>query len=183
MMVNITFAPNPESVIRRLQSFSSELQNKALSSGLSGAAAPIKKRMKQLVPVQPGGGALKRSIGHRQLSVSARARIGVPADVKAVIVGPIRRVADPKYKRNPGSKIQQGFKAYWMEYGTKGGYTIPKKSDKFVNIGGNVRREVTHPGVRSPSRFVSRSFDQTRSQVEKAFFVALSKRLDKLGNA
>ena len=63
MIDDIKIEPDIKHIVQRMDVFSDELQNKAMTSGLSAAASPIKKRMKQMAPEQSGGGALKKSIG------------------------------------------------------------------------------------------------------------------------
>lgn len=178
--------PSPGVIIQRLDTLAGELQGKALTSGLAGAAKPVKAKMKAIVPRRRG--ALARSIAHAQLSRSAKARIGVPQDIKAVLVGPIRKVVDPGYHRAPGKKIAQGFKALWLEYGTDP-HEIPKKPKtalgkvrKVLSFGGKHYRRVTHPGIK-PTRFIARSYQSTQQQVPAGFYKAMSKRLDKLTRA
>ena len=189
MIDDIKIEPDIKHIVQRMDVFSDELQNKAMTSGLSAAASPIKKRMKQMAPEQSGGGALKKSIGHKQLSRSEKAVIGVPTDQRGILIGPIRKVADPKYDRSPGKKIGQGYKAYWLEFTGAKRHVIPlKRGDKskrrhkvikFTRGDGKFATQVMHPGF-GRHKFIGPSLSSAGSQVEQGFYTGMSKRLDKL---
>ena len=71
---------------KRLSELTHALSEKAVRSGLVYASIPLKDSMKRRAPSATG--ALVRSIGHESLSVTARARAGVPPGVAAITVGP-----------------------------------------------------------------------------------------------
>ena len=189
MIDDIKIEPDVKHIVRRMDSFADELQNKAMTSGLSAAASPIKKRMKMLAPQQSGGGALKKSIGHKQLSRSEKAVMGVPIDQRGILVGPIRKVADPQYARSPGKKIGQGYKAYWLEFTGARRHKIPLKRGrtgsrkhkviKFTRGDGKFATQVMHPGF-GRHKFIGPALNSTGGQIENSFYSGMSKRLDKL---
>ena len=120
-MIDTKFIPPLDSLIKDLNEFGEKIQVKAVASGLVAVAKPIKQSMKALAPVRDG--ALKKSIGHRRLSKTAKGRLGIHPDVVALLVGPTRKVANKS-----GRKISQAKKAIWQEYGTKS-YTIKAKGE------------------------------------------------------
>ncbi len=71
---------------KRLLEQADGLQKKAVRSGLVYGSQPLKAAMRTLAPRLTG--ALARSIGHRQLSGTAKSRAGVAQDVEAILVGP-----------------------------------------------------------------------------------------------
>ena len=102
MEVDIRMDPDPKAVIQRLENYADEVQDKALNSGLTGAAKIVNDELKKRKPRQPGGGALFKSIGKAKLSKRGKSALGIPLETQAVLAGPIRKVVDPKYYRNPG---------------------------------------------------------------------------------
>ncbi len=187
-----------KAVIQKLENYADELQDKAVASGLTGAAKIVNDELKKLTPRQPGGGALFKSIGKAKLSKRGKSALGIPLETQAVLAGPIRKVVDPKYYRNPGQKIYQGFKALWLEFGTdkheipseekrnfggKVAYGLgatPGMSNAYRGEGlGGVFSKVTHKGF-SGTRFLSRSYNVGERKLEGGFYKALAKRLDKL---
>lgn len=180
--LNVKMDPDPKVVIQRLETFSEELQDKALKSGLGGAAKVLNDELKKRTPRQPGGGALYKSIGRAQLSRRGKASLGLPQALPAVLAGPIRKVVDPKYYLRPGAKIYQGFKALWMEFGTKP-HKIPsdakRAAGKTVSFGGGVYSQVDHPGM-TGTRFMSDSWSAAHGRLQAGFYGALAKRLKKL---
>jgi hypothetical protein len=71
---------------KRLLEQAEGLQKKAVRSGLVYGSQPLKAAMRTLAPSLTG--ALSRSIGHRQLSDTAKSRAGVAQGVEAILVGP-----------------------------------------------------------------------------------------------
>ena len=192
MIDDIKIEPDIKHILQRMDAFSDELQNKAMTSGLSAAASPIKKRMKGLAPTRSGGGALRDSISHKQLSKSEKAVMGVPLDQRGILVGPIKKVVDPLYQRKKEGapkKIGQGYKAYWLEFTGAKRHVIPlRRGDKskrrhkiikFTRGDGKFATQVMHPGF-SRHKFIGPSLSSAGSQVEEGFYTGMSKRLDKL---
>lgn len=79
-------AQGMEAARARLAELHDGLRDKAVRAGLVYAAKPVKDAMKTLAPSSTG--ALRRSIGHQQLSATAKARLGVRPELVAVLVGP-----------------------------------------------------------------------------------------------
>lgn len=180
LKVDITVDPSVEEVERSLSRFNSQLQAKGLHKGLVAAASPIKRRMKAAAPSQPGGGALKKSIGYRTLSLRSKSSRGIPREARALMVGVVRKVADPKYKRSPGKKISQMFKAMWIERGTKP-HMIPENPDEGVAMafGGKVLRSVEHPGFHAKP-FIFPAYQAELPNVDKNYVKGISKFIDKI---
>ena len=196
--LSIKMEPDEKSVIQKLENYADEVQDKALNSGLTGAAKIVNDELKKRTPRQPGGGALYKSIGKAKLSKRGKSALGIPLGTQAVLAGPIRKVVDPKYYLNPGQKIYQGFKALWLEFGT-GPHEIPSEDKqnfgKKVAYGlgatpgmtnayrgeglGGVFSSVPHPGFLG-TRFLSRSYGVAERKLESGFYKALAKRLEKL---
>lgn len=105
-MIEIRFDPNPNELIKSLQLLSKDLQVKALRSGIVSAIKPVKAAMKQMAPKKYGG--LAGSIGHVNLSGTARGRIGAGGQI-AILVGVVRRSQGRLQYR----------KAIWHDLGTK----------------------------------------------------------------
>lgn len=208
-MIEATTDPSPAALIQRLDQFTDALQTKAVTSGLAAAAKPLKARMKALAPRR--GGALAASISHAQLTKTAKQRLGVTEE-RAVLVGPIRKVADPNYQHARGKKVAQGYKALWAEFGTTA-HAIPKKAKLFrhkvprriagtrqyrikdlglrlstpkkrkvLHFGGIFVKSVKHPGARRHP-FIAPAYNATHNQVGQAFYEGMARRLDKLARA
>lgn len=96
-----------EQALRDLGEFERKLRDRAVRSGLVSFIRPIKSTAKQLAPQETG--AMARAIGHRQLSRTAKARLGIAESSVALLVGPNRRV-NGRY---------QGRKGLWHEFGTE----------------------------------------------------------------
>lgn len=96
-----------EEAQRDLRALESKLRQAAIRAGLVRAIGPTKKAAKRMAPRQSGD--LERAIGHKQISKSAKSRLGVQAETVALLVGANRRV---------GGRWQ-GKKGMWHEYGTE----------------------------------------------------------------
>jgi len=94
-------------VRRELADLEVKLRESAVRAGLVRAIAPTKRRAKALAPKDEGH--LARAIGHRSISKTAKARLGIAADTTALLVGANRRV-NGRY---------QGRKGLWHEFGTE----------------------------------------------------------------
>jgi len=165
-MIEIKFEGlEPEQLIKELHKLGDALQEKAVYAGLTELAKPIKQHMKAYAPKKTG--ALSESIGQRRISKTARARLGIPVDQAAILVGPLKKVRG-KY---------QGYKANWMEKGTKPHDIKPRK------LGGSLKffaysKLVHHPGTR-PTWFMKRADDSSERQQQAAFFYGMSRYLDR----
>ena len=89
-MLNTEFTQQIPDIIQELGELEDDLQHKAMSSGLTASAKPLKDRLKQNAPSESG--ALKSSIGQVQLSRTAKTRLGIAEDQRAILVGPVRKV-------------------------------------------------------------------------------------------
>ncbi len=187
MDIDVVVDPIPEQLVQRLDEFSEELQDKAMSSGLTASAKPIKDRMKRLVPKVTR--SLYKSIGQAVLSKTAKARIGISQDVRAIVVGPVRKVADPTYEGGK-KKISQGYKAYWLEYtGAEAHEIVPNPARRLKALKikrgiagewGGLRhhfKRVTIPTWR-PRKFMAPALDSAGSLVGDGFYNGMSRRLN-----
>lgn len=103
----VRFSTEPAKLARQMRSLESALQGKAVGAGLRRAAKPVLDLEKQMVPRRTG--ALLASLGMRQLSKRARARLGLPRTSLAMLVGSTRK----------GHGAYRGRRAVFQEYGTK----------------------------------------------------------------
>jgi len=97
----------PREARRELRSLSRDMQGKVMKAAARAAAKPAKKVLKGNTPVAEGD--LVRSVGHKQLSKTAKARVGIDPENVALLVGPTRKV----------SGVKQTGKALLVEIGTK----------------------------------------------------------------
>lgn len=173
----IKMEPSFEEIEKSLNRLDDVLKRKGLNAGLTAAARPIKRRMKATAPKQAGGGALKRSIGQKALTARAKAAEGIPRDARAIFVGVVRKVSDPKHKRSPGKKIDQAFKALLVTEGTPP-HRIPKKGAGRVAIGGQIYSAIDHPGAkRNP--FIDRAFQAELPNVDNNYLRGIEKYVNK----
>jgi HK97 gp10 family phage protein len=105
--MDVTLSPPIKEVLAAVHGLERALQGKAVRSALVAAIKPVKAEMRSLVP-RGSTGRLARSIGHRSLSKSAAARVGISGDGAAILVGSTRIV----------DGLRQGKKALWQEFGT-----------------------------------------------------------------
>ncbi|MCP4304713.1 MAG: hypothetical protein GY788_07520 [bacterium] len=175
--IGVTVEPGIETVERALSKFGDRLERRGLNAGLTAAAGPIKRRMKAGAPVQPGGGALKKSIGQRALRIRDKTARGIPREARAIFVGVVRKVADPKYKASPGKRIDQTLKAGWVTAGTHP-HRIPKKGKGRIAINGKVFSAVAHPGAR-PNSFIDDAYRAELPNVDENYLKGISKFVDK----
>lgn len=92
---------------RDLGALEARLKASAVRAGLVRAIAPTKRAAKALAPKDEGH--MARAIGHRTISKTAKARLGIAADEVALLVGTNRRV----------NGRWQGRKGMWQEHGTE----------------------------------------------------------------
>ena len=187
-MIHARLQPAAEIIQRCVAQLGDRLQNKALTAGLRGSAKPLKDVMRSLTPTRTG--ALRRSVGHRTLSRSAGSRIGLKSDQRGVLVGPIKAVADTGYSRSPGKKIYQQYKAYWLEYGTRGPVVVDVGAinaashrrtfarRKIMKFNGVFRSRIERRGIRA-TQYIARANRATGSAQHAAFFQGMAAALDK----
>ena len=177
-MITTQFTTPIPDIIAELETLEEDLQNKALRSGLTASAKPLKDRLKQNVPVDSG--SLKKSIGQITLSKSARARLGYRADQRVILVGPVRKVLSTL--NGVSKKRSMGRFANWLEEGTDPHKIKPKnkfKPIRFLTGAGPLFFEtINHPGIRA-TKFMERSYLQTQASVNEHFYLGLSKFLDR----
>lgn len=92
---------------RDLAALEQKLQFSAVRAGLVRAIGPTKKTAKALAPRDEGH--LAQAIGHRVISKTAKARLGISSESVALLVGANRRI-NGRY---------QGRKGLWHEFGTE----------------------------------------------------------------
>lgn len=183
-MLSEEFTPLIPDIIKELEELEDDLRHKAVSSGLTASAKPLKDRLKQNAPSDSG--ALKASIGQVQLSRTAKARIGIAEDQRGILVGPVRKAESTI--NGVTKKRHQGYKATWLEEGTKPHKIKPTGKGKLkalrFGVGGGFyfAKGVSHPGTRA-THFMAYSYMQTQSAVNDNFYKGLSKYLDKKSTA
>lgn len=187
-----------QQTLARLEKVEGDLRNKALNAGLRQSAKPLILAMGHTVPVMTG--ALKRSIGYRQLSRNEVRRAGLWTSTlygKAIIVGPVKKVADYGYQRFKGKTIYQingAFKALWLEKGTDPHVIRPRKKRKKITRrqgaawsmlkisapGGRATfvREVKHPGIIA-RRWMLRAQQRVAGQIPNELLKGLVRYLDR----
>ena len=108
-MITITadFKGDLDLALKELADLDADLQVKAIRAGLVEAVKPTKVAAKALAPRKSG--ALAQAIGHRSLSASAKARLGIESEKVAILVGANRKI----------DGVWQGRKQIWHEFGTK----------------------------------------------------------------
>lgn len=179
-MIEAEFAPSIPDIIQEIGALESDLQDKAVRSGLTASAKPLKDRLKQNAPNDSG--SLKASIGQVTLSKSAKARLGYSAEQRVILVGPVRKVLSTI--NGVTKKRQQGYKAAWIEEGTAPHKIKPRKKGglkalRFSGGGGSLfAKTIDHPGTRA-THFMSFSYLQTQAAVNDNFYLGLSKYLDR----
>lgn len=167
--MQLTAQINTDEILRQLRGLSEDLQYKAVRSGLVQAIKPVKSEMKSLVPVKRGH--VRDSIGHRQMSKTAKARLNIPADVVALLVGPTRKVGGQRQSR----------RAHWLEEGTKPHKIQPKQRGRLLAFAGRFSRRVQHPGTRA-THFMTSALDRGQSELQSRFYQGLSSYLKKAGS-
>ena len=153
--LDLKFEPPLQEIEKRLAGFSEILRSKALNAGLVGASAPLKMAMKSNAP------RMAKYIGHRQLSVTARSRIGLdPKYQRAILVGATKSItrggsiASKIEIGGQAAKVKRirqsaGKKAIWTEFGTKPHIIRPRRRGGFLRFLGLFLPFVSHPGTRA----------------------------------
>jgi HK97 gp10 family phage protein len=155
---------------RDLKGLEDALQAKAVRAGLVRAVAPIKRAAKAKVPVNTG--ALRKSIGHRLLSKSARGRLGIASGRVGIVVGPTRKVGG----------YAQDFVAGLVESGVEAstrtvrrnlkGHQARKRDGKWVTY------SYRHPGQQAQP-FLGPALRENTEQLQSRFYEGLHKYIEK----
>ena len=161
--------------IRRLAMLKDELKNKAVGSGLTRVAGPIKKTMQSLAGEQTG--ELKGAINQRRISARAARRLELFGDTVSLNPGEVAILIGPN-KKTPG--FPRAAVSNFLEFGTKPHMIRPRRRGGVLNLRQQgFRRVVRHPGIR-PTRFMQRSLEQNRDQIEDLFYEGVNRRIGKL---
>ncbi|MBV2138578.1 MAG: hypothetical protein KUF79_17360 [Candidatus Thiodiazotropha sp. (ex Ctena orbiculata)] len=182
MIDNVEFNPPLEGLIASLQELEGDLPVRGMRSALVASIKPFKANLRGRI--HDVTGSLKRSIGHKSLSRTAKTRLGYNANQVVLLVGATKKVAG-SIGAPPGKKWDQNYKLHWLERGVKP-HDIPDVSKgwstfrarKMLMIGGAFRKTVEHPGF-SGRQLVWKSLQATRSQQQSLFYQGLVKYLDR----
>ncbi|WP_162500804.1 HK97-gp10 family putative phage morphogenesis protein [Modicisalibacter coralii] len=157
-------------VQKDLDGLAADLQAKAVRAGLVKAVSPIKRAAKRNVPVLSGD--LRKSIGHRLLSKSARGRLGIANDRVAIVVGPTRKVGG----------YAQDFVAGLVESGVEPstrtvrrnlkGHQAHKRDGKWVTY------TYRHPGQKAEP-FLGPALRENGDEMDSRFYQGLTRYLEK----
>lgn len=168
-----------DQVNRDLARLSKEIQDKAIRSGLTRAAGPIKKSMASNAPQKSGD--LSQSINQKlvtkgqasRLSPEVRGQLISSTSGVAIIVGPNKKV----------NNKSQVYKAIFAESGTASHVIKPKTTGGFLRFFGGVgslfSKKIDHPGAKA-NPFMQKALTQNESQLQTRFYQGLAARLDKL---
>ncbi|MCU7837620.1 MAG: HK97 gp10 family phage protein [gamma proteobacterium symbiont of Taylorina sp.] len=161
--------------IKYLQGLETKQLQKALGSGLTAIARPIKQAFKQNTPVLTG--SLRSAIGQKVLSKGKKQRGGLGDDERGLEVGLVntkRYYARNKHITLPGL-------AGIIDGGAKPHVIKPSKYNKNGRLklhGGRFVKSVNHPGVRG-NGFLKRSLSAGESQRQELFYQGLRKWIDR----
>ncbi|MCU7917070.1 MAG: hypothetical protein KZQ95_01775 [Candidatus Thiodiazotropha sp. (ex Epidulcina cf. delphinae)] len=180
-MVDVVFDPPIESLIAKLKRLEGNLPTKGMRTALVASVAPLKRNIK--TSVRDVTGSLRKSIGHRSISKSAKVRLGFSSDEVALLVGATRKVAG-SIGAPAGKKWDQNYKLNWLERGVRP-HTIPDvgKTNRFrgrkvLKFGGGYAISVEHPGF-SGRQIVWKALQATRSRQQSLFNRKLHAFLDR----
>lgn len=164
-MIGLKIDPPPTSIIRCMEKLRKDLADKALSAGLTAAAKPLKAAMRSTAP------QMRKYIGQRQLSGTARARLGLGQYQKAILVGATRRVAGGR---------SAGMKAIWLEWGTRPHEIRPRAPQPrgVLRFAGIFAEKIDHPGVR-PRYWMERANRMTGSAQAQQFYIGMARYLNR----
>lgn len=173
--------PGFEEARRQMAQLEDKLRTGAVRAGLNQAAKPILETMQQLVPVRQTddpdepSGRLKRSLGKRSLSKSARARLGLAEGTIAMRIGPVKKV----------DTYSQAFVGKLVEFGVE-----PSTRTVYRRIRGtkHLRRRLAHvstytyhhPG-QDPQPFMAPALERNSAGFEGRFYQGLRRYLDRKG--
>ncbi|MEW8027846.1 MAG: hypothetical protein AB2806_08915 [Candidatus Thiodiazotropha sp.] len=182
MIDNVEFNPPLEGLITSLNKLEGNLPSKGMRSALVASVKPLKGNLKGRIHHVTG--SLKRAIGHKSLSKTAKARLGYDAGRVVLLVGATRKTAG-SIGAPLGKRWDQNYKLHWLEQGVKA-HDIPNvskgrstfKARKTLMIGGAFRKTVTHPGF-AGRQLVWKSLQATRAQQQSLFYRGLVKYLDR----
>jgi len=158
-----------------LKSLDEKSLQKALGSGLTTMAKPIKQAFKQNTPVLTG--SLKSAIGQKVLSKGKKQRGGLGGDARRIEVGLVN--TKRYYQRNKHITLE-GL-AGIIDGGARPHVIKPDKHNKTGRLrlhGGRIVRSVNHPGVKG-NGFLLRSLAADESQRHDLFYQGLQKWLKK----
>ncbi|PUB82378.1 MAG: hypothetical protein DBP02_15100 [gamma proteobacterium symbiont of Ctena orbiculata] len=180
-VADVDFNPPLERLMSRLHSLEGKLPDKGMRSSLVASLGPFKKRLKG--SIRNVTGSLRRAIGHRSLSASARARLGYSRESVVLFAGATKKVAG-SIGAPPGKKWDQNYKLHFLEMGVRP-HTIPDvgktkrfRGRKVLKFGGGYATSIEHPGF-AGRRLVWKSLQATRSQQQSLFNQRLKVFLDK----
>ncbi|MCP4595757.1 HK97 gp10 family phage protein [Neptuniibacter sp.] len=170
-MTSIKLEYDEADVLARLENLESELKVKAVRSGLTRVAAPLKKTAKRLMPVDEGD--LAKAVGHKTVTKRQQARLNVFEGSSnrisvdnpgiAIIVGANRKV----------NGLNQSYKATLVEFGVKRKWRTYKK-----------RRLRKYPGYHfggiKGKYVMSRALSQTSPQIGTLYYQGVARYLNRI---
>jgi len=173
-MITLTTNNDIDNILKSLADFEIKLQNKAIRSGLTAVAAPIKKAMRQNAPKKTG--RLAASITQKLLNKSQKASLSITNTDVALVVGPNKQTPTFTNVSWRAIFIEEGVRAH--EINTK--VTRKLRRSLKLKIGGRVLTGgVKHPGLKA-NPFMARSIEQNKSSIEPRFYQGMAKMLDKI---
>lgn len=162
---------NVGDVQRVLGSMGDDLRRKAIRSGLRAAAKPVADKMRDLAP-----GRFKRAISVTQFSKrqserlrGTLARVEIPRDGVAMIIGPNRKV--------DGVRVAQ--LAHLVEFKTRPHKIRPRNNVTSFGRDEFASGEIDHPGS-DADPFMSEALRRTNVSFQRYFFEGLQKHLNRL---
>ena len=183
-MIDAKWVPELTKVIEGFDRLGQVVQFRAVRAGLTQAAKPIVESVKRVTPMQRGGGALRRSIGSRSMSLAAKTAAGVPRTSPARFIGATKDVRDPLYYRyETKKKLSQQYKLNWLEETGARPHTVSINSKRVMasRAGGEWRVYGTvyqHPGFRARP-FLQTGFNAGLGSAANAFYQGVAAYLDK----
>lgn len=169
---SVSSEPAISDLQQRILGLPPKFQAKGLRLGATAAVKPMVTRLRGDVPVQAGGGALKRGVGFRTLTIKRRGQEGFTKRDFAMEAGVIKAVSDPLYKRSPGKVISQEFKARFLEGGVK-----PHSTRRGARLAADFKQDgKLHPGI-SPNPFFARAYAAESPYFEERFTAEIDKFL------
>jgi HK97 gp10 family phage protein len=172
-MITFENSNDIDKILESLLELSATLQVKAIRSGLSSAANPVKASMRSLAPRKSG--RLAESVNHRQIKEKEKSGYNVKPNDMAIIVGPNKKIdgTDVTWRAN---FIEEGVRSH--EINTK--FTKKLGRSLKLKIGNKVLgKGVTHPGIKA-NPFMAKSIKQNDSNVPVRFYQGMAKTLDKI---
>tara|TARA_A100001201_G_scaffold143757_1_gene147249 strand:+ start:120 stop:647 length:528 start_codon:yes stop_codon:yes gene_type:complete len=174
-VIDIKQSKETGSTLQRLDKLSVELKTKAVASGLTAAAKPIKAMMKATAPADTG--KLRQAINQLRVSARASRRLDLFGETQTLAPGQVAILIGPNKKVQ--GKRRAGI-ANMLEFGTKAHEIKPRKMNLFLRIGATgIARKVRHPGIKA-NPFMQRALDANASTIQANFVQGVGKRIDKL---